>query len=284
MTTRDVGDRLNLQHLVYNASGTLTNATVALTVTAPDGTTSTPTVTNASTGTYTAAFTLSSAGVWSWVWTVSGTVVDVDQGSVLAANPGPAVYASLPELKAELRITDTTEDLLLNTSLVSASRAISRFCQRTFGQATTASARTFEPDSYCWTNVDDFWTTSGLIIKTGTDGTYTTTQTTYELDPANGLVDGEPGWPYWKIRPVGWTFPCGSSYRRTLEVTAKWGWPSIPETVKRMCLQLAMEDFKMTGAPFGVAGTDQFGPIRVRPNSWIADQLTPYRRYPVLVG
>lgn len=284
MTIRDVGDRMNLQHLVYNASGVLTAATVVLSVTDPAGAVTTPTVSTAATGVYTASFTLDSAGTWSWLWTVSGTVIDIDRGSVLAATPAPATYASLPELKAYLGITDTTDDSALQEALDSASRGITETCGRTFTISTTATARLFEPDDWCWANVDDFWTTTGLIVATGTDGTTWTAQTAYELEPLNGMVSGEPGWPYNKIRPVGWTFPASSTRRQTLQVTAKWGWPAIPSPVKQACLMLASETSKLKGAPFGVASFDQFGPVRVKDNPMAMRRLQPYIRYPVLVG
>lgn len=284
MTTRDVGDQLNLQHNVYNASGVLVAATVVLTVTAPDGTTSTPVVSTATVGIYTASFTLSSAGAWSWVWTISGTVVDVDRGSVLAASPSPALYATLPELKAYMQITDTTDDAALMDALDSASRGITETCGRTFTMSTTATARQFQPTTHCWSLVDDFWTTTGLIVETGTDGSTWTAYTDYELDPANGMVSGEPGWPYSRINAVGWSFPCSSSRRRTLQVTAKWGWSSIPSPVKQACLMLASETSKLKGAPFGVANMDQFGPVRVRDNPMAMRRLQPYILNPVLVG
>lgn len=285
MTTMDVGDRVNVQYLAY-AAGVASTATVALTVTAPDGTPSTPSVTLTSPNIYNASFTLTSAGTWSWVWNVSGLVVDVERGSVLAANPAPITYASLADLKTYMRITDTTEDSILTDALASASRWITNFCGRTFGQATTATMRTFPPMSHCVAKVDDFWTTSGLVIAVATSSTTFGTAwatTDYELDPADGIVDGEPGWPFWSIRALNQSFPCWFPHR-SVQVTAKWGWPSVPDPVRRACIQVAEEDFKMKGAPFGVASMDQFGPIRVRDNPKVVSWLGPYCKYPVLVG
>lgn len=283
---RDVGDRVNLQHLVYNAAGALTNATVVLTVTAPDGTTSTPSVTNASTGTYTAGFTLTAAGAWLWVWTVSGTVIDVDQGSVLAASPGPITYASLPELKAYIGVTTTTTDVQIQDSLETASRWIDRFCNRSFGLTNTATARVFS-DYTCSVDIDDLWTTTGLVVKTDTagDGTYATTlaSTNYRVEPTNGIVDGESGWPYYRLILVN-TYPVASQFP-WLQVTAKWGWSAVPGPVKTGCLLLASETLKLAReAPFGVAGFNGFGQVRIRDNPRVESMLQPYRRDPVLVA
>ncbi len=132
--------------------------------------------------------------------------------------------------------------------------------------------------------MDDFWTQTGLIVATGTDGSTFTTQTNYELEPLNGMVSGEPGWPYNKIRPIGWYFPTCSTRRQTLQVTAKWGWPAIPSPVKQACLMLASETVKLKGAPFGVASFDQFGPVRVKDNPMAMRRLQPYILDPVFVG
>jgi len=40
----------------------------------------------------------------------------------------------------------------------------------------------------------------------------------------------------------------------------------------------------MKGSPFGVANTDQFGPIRMRDNPKVMAMLAPYRLRPVLMA
>jgi hypothetical protein len=82
VTSYDLGDGVNLKHLVKDRDGNLTDATVVFTVTKPDGTTITPSVTHVSTGTYEAAtFATDQAGGWSYKVTVSGTVVDLAYGA-----------------------------------------------------------------------------------------------------------------------------------------------------------------------------------------------------------
>jgi len=285
VTTRDVGDRINLRHLVYSAAGALTNATVTLTVVDPAGGTSTPTVTNSATGTYDAAVTLASAGLWTWRWTVSGAVIEVEDGSILAVDPAPPTYASLQDLKTYLRITDTTDDALLQSALDSSSRQIEeQHCNRVFYPSTTATARTYYPRDAYNVVVDDFWTTTGLIvaIDTADNGSYSTVltlTTDYIVKPTNPRV----GWPQNQIMSVNLSLPFLASRRPSVQVTAKWGWPAVPDLVRRACIQLAEEDFKMKGAPFGVAGVDQFGPIRVRENRMALAWLAPYRRDPILI-
>jgi hypothetical protein len=56
-------------------AGALSNTTAICTVQAPDGTLTTPSVTNDSTGVYSADVTLDQAGTWYVEWQGSGTVV-----------------------------------------------------------------------------------------------------------------------------------------------------------------------------------------------------------------
>src|SRR5262249_35618259 len=160
------------------------------TVTDPAGNVTNPSASHTSTGIYDASFTLSTPGVWFWYWTASGAVVDVTvPESVLAASPPPATYASLDELKAYLGITDSSENPLLLDSLTPASRKVERTCGRRFFPDSAATAKVFRPSSTELVKVDDFWTTTGLVVKvdSGDDATFATTidSTTYELEPFN---------------------------------------------------------------------------------------------------
>jgi len=287
VTTRDLGDRVEIRYQVQ-PDGVLTDATVALVVTDPAGTTSNPTITHTSTGVYDAAFTLASAGVWFWAWTSSGAVVDVETGSLLASNPGPPTYATLSELKAYLGITDTAEDPQLQDSLITASRGIEHICGRRFWPDQAATARLFSPRDADVVNVDDFYTSTGLVVAVDDagDGTYTRTlaSTDYVLEPFNGVNDGEPGWPYYRLGATTGTWPCSRSRRPTVQVTAKWGWAAVPGPIKQACVYLAEETFKMKGSPFGVAATDQFGPIRMRNNPKVMSMLAPYQDSVVMMA
>lgn len=197
-------------------------------------------------------------------------------------------YATATELKGYAdNFTDTTDDTEIGEVLLLASRAIDQICDRQFNKATSATARVYHPDSWSKVTVDDFHTTTDLVIKTdsGDDGTYETTLTSdmYALEPLNGIVDAVSGWPYYRILLVSGTFP-SCSVRPSIQVTAQWGWTAVPKAVKVACVYLALEAFKLKGAPFGVANFDQFGPIRVRENPRVMAMIAPYRRNPVLVG
>lgn len=120
--TYDVGDLVTLTTVVKNDAGTPVNTpTLTIAVTKPDGTavSPAPTVTNtAAGGIYTAPVTVDAAGWWTYVWTAAGSVVGKDYGQIQVFAPR-ALVASMEELKAHLRLTDTdTEDAKLKDVLV----------------------------------------------------------------------------------------------------------------------------------------------------------------------
>lgn len=200
-------------------------------------------------------------------------------------------YATLAELKDYLKLTGTTEfDDRLTDALLSASREVERYCNRQFNQVTSATSRVYRPGSLSKVMSDDFYSTTGFALETdpGGDGTFGVlwTDADYELSPDNGIVDGQPGWPYWKIEAVrGLYFPINNYGKRsTVRVTAKWGWAAVPAPVKQATLIMAAETYSLKGAPLGVAGFGDFGPIRVRDNKMASAKLMRYRRNAVLVG
>jgi len=198
-------------------------------------------------------------------------------------------YATQADLKAYLDDTENTDNSKYDDALAAASRWIDHHCARQFNKAATASARVFYPKPYlpCEVEVDDFHTTADLEVKLSLtdDGTYGTTiaSSGYQLLPLNGVVEGESGWPFYRIRFQNVYIP--RSVRPPVQVTAQWGWNAVPGPVKNACLMLAAEYFKLaTEAPFGVAGFGAFGAVRVRDNPRAESLLAPYRKYPVLVA
>lgn len=194
-------------------------------------------------------------------------------------------YATVEDLSARLSADGTAVSSLhdgeLQDALDAAHVLVDGHCGRTFARSDTATARKFEPEDSGCLDVDDFWTTSGLVIATdtGDSGSYTTTwaSTDYELEPANGIVNGLTGFPYTEIRAVGglW-FPLPRRREYTVQVTAKWGWENVPAPVKQATLLLAAETFKLREAPFGIAGFGEFGPVRIRSNPKVAQMLAPF--------
>jgi hypothetical protein len=148
----------------------------------------------------------------------------------------------------------------------------------------------YEPDDEYTVAVDDFWSTAGLIVEIDAagDGSFNTVvpASDYELYPMNGVVDGQPGWPYYEIRLVGTDeFPTWHRRRGVVRVTAKWGWAEVPKAVRQAVVIIAAETFQLKDAPFGTAGMDQFGNIyHVRDNRIAAGKLARYCRNRIPAG
>jgi hypothetical protein len=199
-------------------------------------------------------------------------------------------YVTLDELKEYIDIDRTDYDARLDDAILTASRAVERYCGRTFNDAGSASARKFYPTRQKLALVDDFNSLTGLVIKTDDDddGTYEETWTSadYQLEPLDGIQEGTTGWPYYRIRAVGDSldFPVNCKGRATLEVTARWGWSSVPAPVRTATLILAAETFKLATVPLGVAGMGEFGFVRLRDNKTAMTKLDPYRRNSILVA
>lgn len=191
-------------------------------------------------------------------------------------------YAELASLKSWFKIGDTADDSELQIAVDSASRGIEDHCHRQFNDAGSATARVYQPESKCWVVVDDFSTTTGLIVKTDEDddGVYETTWSAseFEVRPVNGVVNGRPGYPYWEVRTLGSRYFPTTVQRPAVQVTARWGWAAVPKPVEQACLILAAEGFKLKDAPFGVAGFSEFGAVRVRDNPVVARMLAEYVR------
>lgn len=196
-------------------------------------------------------------------------------------------YATLEELKTFTNVKQATYDGLLNDALDAASRGIESCTGRQFNKVESASARVYYPEHSCLVEPDDFHTTTGLIVRTATSGgSFDTTWDAedFEPRPLNGVVDGQSGWPFYEVWGTGGRlFPTGA-HRAPVEVTAQWGWASVPLPVKQACLILAAELYKTKDAPFGIAGNDQFGAVRVRENPMVMKKLAAYVRFPVLVA
>lgn len=169
-------------------------------------------------------------------------------------------YATMAMLKAELNIgqADTSYDTKLEMALNAASRQIDRHCGRRFWQDPAVVQREYYADNAYDCFTDDISTTTGLIVKVDDngDGSYATTltiTTNFILLPRN--ADHEvPDLPFTQIRLVdsGITaFPIWSSGRPGVRVTAKFGWPAIPDDVEKACLIQATQLFKASDAVFG---------------------------------
>ena len=110
MSTYDLGDPAGLSINIRDGAGALANAgAVTLTVTLPDGTTASPSVTNSSTGVYTASYTPTLTGLHGVLWAATGTNASAYRDSFTVMD-SVTPLVSLDDAKARLNITDTGND------------------------------------------------------------------------------------------------------------------------------------------------------------------------------
>jgi hypothetical protein len=197
-------------------------------------------------------------------------------------------YATRNQVKAALRIgtADTLDDDLIDNCVGAASRLIDGYCNRRFWQTGTAEARVYQAEDSFYCSIDDIAGTA-LTLKTSSqsDGTFDVTWkvSDYQLEPLNGNLDGLT-WSYDKIRAVGdYLFPTvNANYgeQALVQVTAIFGWPSVPEPITQATIIQASRIFKRYDSPLGVAGFGDLGAIRVSRflDPDMAQLVEPYRR------
>lgn len=180
-------------------------------------------------------------------------------------------YADLPMLKLALKATDTDRDDLLTAALSAASRGIDETCGRRFYLDATASARTYTLADRVMCDeagerllIDDIGDETGLLVETGASGSFTELSG-YETAPDNALAVGRPVTSL--RRPSGrW----GGGTTR-VRVTARWGWPAVPDEVVQATLIQAMRLYRRKDSPEGVTGSAEWGIVRlprVDPDVW----------------
>ena len=170
-------------------------------------------------------------------------------------------YVTLSTLKTMLRINDSVDDSALQMNLDAAEAMVDSICRRTFTNAATASARVFHPSSWSVCRTDDIASLSGLVVRIDADddGTFEETIASYSTEPVNALALGKP---INRLIAIDTYWPIGE--RPSVQVTARWGWPSVPEEVKSATTILAGRLFKRADSLLGVAGFGDMGAISLR--------------------
>lgn len=180
---------------------------------------------------------------------------------------GDVQYALLSELKAMRRITDGEDDDALTAALIRASRAIERKTGRRFDSDSVASVRTFDPAGRVLNRSDG---TYALLVDdiAAVDDIAVTGFSNLTYGPSNAIARGRPIETISSATWWGWS---------ALSITARWGWPAVPDEIAQATLLLANRRFMRRDSPEGIAGSGQDGPIRVsRFDPDIEDLVEPF--------
>lgn len=190
------------------------------------------------------------------------------------------------DLKALLRITDSTDDETIGFAVAAANDSVVAYCHRSFDKTAVGeeTARVFHPAHGACVYVDDFWDTTNLAVATddGDVGTYATAWVAadFQIEPLNGY-DGATATPYYRIRAVGNRYFPACNRHTPVRVTAAWGWGAIPDAVFQATLIKAARIFKRKDSPEGVlGGFADLGAVRIsnREDPDVCMLLAPYVR------
>lgn len=263
--------------------------TVSLIVTDPLGVQTTYTygaaqITKTGTGAYSKDISSPTPGLWSYVWVGTGSASDAVAGTWFVTDPTSRLYVSMSDLKLALGgMTDTSRDELLEVVVRAAARGIDRYCGRRFYADGTATARTYSVFAQRGRLlrkrtgetllVDDISTASGLVVELGSTAAGFTALTDYVTEPDTALVEGLPitslrrDFGFWGLSP-----------RAQVRVTAKWGWPAVPDNVTAACLLQASRLYRRKDSPQGFVGSADWGAMRVsNVDPDVRELLSPYK-------
>jgi hypothetical protein len=290
----DLGDDVPVQIVVRDYDGDRVNATVVFeTAFKGDGTAIDPEPTFSlvsDPGVYLAEFeAVDVAGEWYGYIKVDGTVpADRRYWSFVVGDPAEPLYLDQESFKGSLT---TVPEMIahrsaeLQRALRAASRRIDGTCHRVFYLAQTPTAREYDiagnvhydRESGIYSLMtDDIGSAAGVIVETGNGfgGSWTVLATSqYELAPVGALSRRRP---YDSVRMLGhWP-------GRLARITARWGWPRVPDQVEQATQLLAARYVARIGSPEGVSfGSEMGGAIRLArtdpdAHALISDLIKPF--------
>ncbi|WP_282686326.1 MULTISPECIES: phage gp6-like head-tail connector protein [unclassified Streptomyces] len=180
-------------------------------------------------------------------------------------------YATRADLKLRLgiEVDDDSRDTLLDGALAASSRGIDTATGRRFWLDAEPSARVFTlagnvmcGDSGTRLLIDDAGA-APTLVEVGSGSSWTPV-TDYDTAPDNALVRGRPITAL-ALAAGGW----GGGPRA--RVTARWGWPVMPDEITEATLIQAARLYRRKDSPEGVTGSAEWGVVRLSrrdPDVW----------------
>ena len=197
-------------------------------------------------------------------------------------------YATLDQVKAAARITDSVDDALLEMAIESSSRLIDSVCERRFYNAGTETHYYVPTNSYV-VDIDDVpGTAITLETSSAADGVYDVSwvlSRDAQLEPLNRHSSGLT-FPVTRIRAVGeYLFPMDSIGTSTFKVSAVFGFNAVTAiiqmAIRKATIISALRVYKRLDSPLGIAGFGDLGAVRVsRVDPDIAAMVAPFRKHP----
>lgn len=171
-------------------------------------------------------------------------------------------YATLDEVKRELRLTTTNDDPRIERAIEAASRAIDNTTSRQFyTQAATTVWRSWGVTVW----IDDAQAVT--LVRESTD------QASWTTVPTTSYVTN-PRAPFRRLRRTD-----SSEWAEFVEVTATYGNTTIPMEIHQATIIYAVRLFKRSDAPFGMLEGGDFGNTRIgREDSDVVKLVRPLSR------
>lgn len=175
-------------------------------------------------------------------------------------------YIDLAMLKSAFGATDNDRDALFTQAITASCGSIDERTGRSFDKAVSATPRVYRTKGRTMRLdvcselllIDDIADVTGLVVEGSFDGlTWATIDpTTYEIGPDNAISKNRP------VTQLTLVYNSWMLYRR-VRVTAIWGWPEVPASIKQAALLQASRLYKRKDSPDGTAGSAEWGVIRV---------------------
>lgn len=181
-------------------------------------------------------------------------------------------YATVAQVKASLRITDSVDDTLIENAIAAASRLIDGYCSRVFYNMGTGSRFYAASDPY-FCPIDDCISISEVATALTSNGNYDTVWANpssnqnngdYQVEPLNATypTDGIVA-PITGVRALWrYLFPTIGG-NALVRVTGTWGWSAVPDPVTQACIIQSARIYKRNDSPTGVMGFGDMGIVRV---------------------
>lgn len=173
-------------------------------------------------------------------------------------------YVDLATVKLALGVTDTGRDTLIQNAIDAACALIDDQTGRTFGLDVSATAREYrvlgrvvcDRDGEALI-VDDIGDEAGLLVEVGDGTTWTTLDAgTYDIEPDNAIAHNRP------VTRLRYVYGWWTGYRKA-RITARWGWPATPAEIAQAAQIQAERLYRRKDSPEGVAGSSDWGLVRV---------------------
>jgi hypothetical protein len=184
----------------------------------------------------------------------------------LSASSQPTnVYTTLADVRNGLQIEDSNDDTDIQAAILSASRMIDDYCQRSFYQEGTLASpviKYYSPVSPWYLEIDDLIEPTDIRSRANQIGAFNTVwdlDTDIMYEPVNNPELGRPVTRLLAIQT--YVFPY--FFPQTVKITGVWGFKEIPYEVELACKIQASRLFIRKQSPFGIAGSVELGTVRL---------------------